>query len=188
MLSSITSAKKIVNVIDTLVQRVFEENQETSQTGIEEIDRLIRRYEELISNLRQSASSMSKQIQKLSEQIKFQMEVQRKLAELATVDELTGTLNRRAALEILEKLLKTNLSVVSLCYFDVDRLKFVNDNFGHDVGDILLRHVINKIKKYLRRSDHIARMGGDEFLIILPEVRKKRSRAYNAKNFKCTQR
>ncbi|NLT94288.1 MAG: GGDEF domain-containing protein, partial [Clostridia bacterium] len=94
------------------------------------------------------------------------------LKNLAITDELTGVLNRRAAFEILEKLLmlaKRNEQPVSICFVDIDDLKLVNDTFGHSAGDELLSTFAAIIGESVRESDFICRLGGDEFLIILPD-------------------
>ncbi len=86
-------------------------------------------------------------------------------------DTMTKVYNRRAGLEILAKLYKEahkkkeNLSV---CFIDINGLKQVNDNLGHDMGDELLITVADCIRLSSRKSDYFARLGGDEFLLILP--------------------
>ena len=59
---------------------------------------------------------------------------------------------------------------IALLMFDCDRFKSINDQFGHPVGDEVLRHIVRVIKSDLRPTDYIARYGGDEFLLVLPET------------------
>ena len=85
----------------------------------------------------------------------------------ATVDMLTGTFNRRTGIIWLEKHMKLvtrSNSVVTICYLDVNDLKHVNDTYGHDEGDSLIKVVVATVQKFLRGSDIICRLGGDEFL------------------------
>jgi diguanylate cyclase (GGDEF)-like protein len=84
-------------------------------------------------------------------------------------DSMTGVYNRRAGFEkigtIFEKHSKDNLKS-SLCFTDINGLKEVNDNLGHEAGDELIRSVVKVIKDNISEKDFIARLGGDEFLII----------------------
>lgn len=93
-----------------------------------------------------------------------------KLLYLSTHDHLTGLFNRRyyeQQIKILDK--KENLPL-SVIMFDVNGLKLVNDSFGHDLGDVLLNKAAETIKKACRDNDIIARIGGDEFILILPKT------------------
>ncbi|MBA3479060.1 MAG: GGDEF domain-containing protein [Lautropia sp.] len=88
-------------------------------------------------------------------------------------DPLTGLCNRTSFDERLEQalLLRTAASApLAVAYLDIDHFKQVNDNFGHDVGDELLKLVASRIGAALRHSDTVARLGGDEFGIILPDL------------------
>ncbi len=85
-------------------------------------------------------------------------------------DHLTGLYNRRFFEEELKRLdTKRNLPM-TIALGDINRLKFVNDSFGHAVGDKLLKKVAEVIKKGCRADDIIARLGGDEFIILLPKT------------------
>ena len=89
----------------------------------------------------------------------------------AGTDELTGARRRGVGLEELENEIqrarRTGQSLVAI-YVDVDGLKSVNDEQGHRAGDEMLRSVVNGLRDHLRPYDLIIRLGGDEFLCVLP--------------------
>lgn len=89
---------------------------------------------------------------------------------LAIVDDLTQVFNRRQMFKILEHqkaLGDRGINPFSICIFDLDHFKLVNDTFGHEKGDIVLKTVAQEVHKNLRDIDHIARYGGEEFILIL---------------------
>ena len=93
-------------------------------------------------------------------------------------DFLTGVINTRYFYELAQsEINRANRynSIFSFAYIDLDNFKFLNDTFGHPVGDALLRVVADIIKDNLRKTDIIARLGGDEFAILLPETDYKQS-------------
>lgn len=92
------------------------------------------------------------------------------IEKLAIHDELTQVFNRRQMFQILERekaLGDRGVHPFSICIFDLDHFKEVNDTFGHAKGDFVLRTVAQTIRKNLRDIDHIARYGGEEFILIL---------------------
>jgi diguanylate cyclase (GGDEF)-like protein/PAS domain S-box-containing protein len=100
-------------------------------------------------------------------------EAQRKLSHLAYYDELTGLPNRRYFVDRLQHAISVsarNKQVGALLFLDIDNFKTINDTFGHDSGDLLLREVGERLQKSLRASDSVARIGGDEFVILLEEL------------------
>jgi len=98
-------------------------------------------------------------------------EVFKKLEIRANFDALTGTLNRGALKDIYDNISKDKFFYpLSLIILDLDDFKHINDTYGHNVGDIVLKRVALEIKKHLRRSDILARWGGEEFVIILPHT------------------
>jgi diguanylate cyclase (GGDEF)-like protein/PAS domain S-box-containing protein len=91
-------------------------------------------------------------------------------------DELTGLPNRRLFGDRLSQALhlaERNASLVGLLYLDLDGFKLVNDSLGHSVGDTLLHAVASRLKARVRQSDTLARMGGDEFTVILTHIHRK---------------
>lgn len=93
-----------------------------------------------------------------------------RLAYLSFHDHLTGLYNRRYFEEELKRLDTVENLPLSIIMFDVNGLKLVNDSFGHSSGDELLRKAANTIRTACRENDIIARIGGDEFVVILPKT------------------
>lgn len=100
----------------------------------------------------------------------------RHLRDISLTDDMTGCYNRRHGMYSLREWFSRSRrygNQFALIYFDVNGLKVVNDQYGHQAGDLLLRSVVNAVKGLFRESDLLFRMGGDEFMIICPETDKK---------------
>ncbi len=98
---------------------------------------------------------------------------QARLMRLANTDEVTGTANRRAIHDMLIEVKRSaELSGgrFSVALADLDDFKAVNDNYGHDCGDAVLREVCRRSATVLRKSDAMGRWGGEEFLLVLPRT------------------
>jgi diguanylate cyclase (GGDEF)-like protein/PAS domain S-box-containing protein len=107
----------------------------------------------------------------IARDISEQRRVEAKLAYLANHDPLTGLLNRRAFEQELSAAVafaNRYAMPTSLLMLDLDHFKYINDSYGHSVGDAILRRVGNLLGGRLRETDVIARLGGDEFAVILP--------------------
>ena len=90
----------------------------------------------------------------------------------AYMDPGTGIHNRLFFDEYMESVLEEGREV-TLCYLDLDGLKYVNDHFGHNQGDNYIRSFVSHMKSSVRATDIFARIGGDEFCVVIPEVEKE---------------
>lgn len=98
------------------------------------------------------------------------------IEKLATTDSLTGIYNRFQILKLLkaeiERALRYN-KTFSIILFDIDNFKSINDNHGHQKGDYVLKKVTEMFSKNIRKADYFGRLGGEEFIIITPEIDSK---------------
>ena len=105
-------------------------------------------------------------------------EAQKEIEFLAYYDELTRLPKRSVIIENIEKIIATakrEHDYSALLYFDLDKFKDVNDSLGHNIGDKLLQHMAKVTQDAIREGDIIARMGGDEFAVLLPMLSKDKS-------------
>jgi len=101
-------------------------------------------------------------------------ETQKQLEKLAHFDELTGLFNRYQFNISLHKAILETQGIhqsFALLFIDLDNFKYINDTMGHEIGDAFLREVGNRLKSVIRTSDIVARFGGDEFVLILKNLR-----------------
>jgi len=98
---------------------------------------------------------------------------------MAVIDPLTGLYNRRYALPHLSRIserAKTTGREFAVMVLDLDRFKSVNDTYGHSAGDAVLREIATRIKDNLRGVDMVARIGGEEFLLVMPDTNLAQAR------------
>jgi len=96
-----------------------------------------------------------------------------RMKHLATYDMLTDLPNRALLEDRLRQAMvaaQREYSSVGLMFIDLDKFKPINDTYGHGVGDQVLREAARRMKQCVRASDTVARVGGDEFIVLLPEV------------------
>ncbi|MCG2816275.1 MAG: EAL domain-containing protein [Candidatus Aminicenantes bacterium] len=106
--------------------------------------------------------------------------IEQQFQSLAHFDSLTSLPNRTYMMEKLSHLLvqaRWNNHTLALLFIDLDHFKKINDTLGHDAGDKMLKDVASRLVECVRDSDTVARMGGDEFMIILPKITKAQDAA-----------
>ena len=113
------------------------------------------------------------EVQEAEQKILGLEEALRHMSELVREDQLTGSLNRRGLDDVFEReTARSDRRGTPLCLamLDLDDFKRLNDTYGHQAGDAALKHLVRIVKETLRSMDVIARFGGEEFLILLPET------------------
>ncbi len=92
---------------------------------------------------------------------------------MALTDALTGLFNRRYVMGHLERLLQRSgeqKKTFAVLMLDIDHFKQVNDTHGHAAGDLVLKEFAHRVSRHMRNFDLVARIGGEEFLVILPDI------------------
>jgi diguanylate cyclase (GGDEF)-like protein/PAS domain S-box-containing protein len=115
-------------------------------------------------------------VQSICRDITDRKQAEEKLYHQASHDALTGLYNRLMFYELLQQAMeraKRNEQKVALLFMDLDGFKQVNDTLGHAVGDRLLQEVASRLKSRMRASDPVARIGGDEFVIVLEGIQSR---------------
>lgn len=123
-----------------------------------------------ITQLQAANEAMEREVRERTQQLR---QANAELEHLARSDPLTGLLNRRgveAQMEFAMALARRSGRPLSVLAIDVDYFKRINDHHGHDTGDEVLRILARVLRHRLRESDVLARMGGEEFLVLLPDT------------------
>ena len=119
----------------------------------------------------------------LEAEIAERKQAEQRAQHLADHDALTGLPNRRLLEDRLTQALALsyrNREQTAVMFVDLDRFKTINDSLGHAVGDVLLRNVADRLVTQLRDVDTICRIGGDEFVVVLPEIKRVTDAAHVA--------
>ena len=107
--------------------------------------------------------------------LRSELETYKQASSQAQFDTLTGLYNRQSFIERLEGLLAAaqgQAVLIAVLFVDLDKFKHVNDTYGHDTGDELLRQVARSLKGSVRQNDIVARLGGDEFMVVLTDLKE----------------
>lgn len=108
----------------------------------------------------------------LSERLRSEAHLQH----VAQHDSMTGLPNRQYMEQQLQQALRMGSrqgSAVGLLFVDLDRFKYINDSLGHHMGDLVICEAANRIRQLVRKSDVVARMSGDEFVVLLPDLKRE---------------
>ena len=140
-----------------------------------EIETLRNHSIHMVDSIRQAVSARDELNSELENKVRQATheltDANKKLSTLVHIDELTNLKNRHALWERLSDINQSDpesyLPMQALL-FDVDQFKYINDSYGHDVGDCVLTKVAREIEKHTRDKDLVVRYGGDEFLVVMP--------------------
>lgn len=166
---------KPIHTLGGAMRAIAEGNltQRTSRAGLEEIDDLATSFNTMAGNLEQRTGELRNRTEKLEEEVDQRQRAEERIRHYATHDSLTNLPNRTLLMD------RANLALakarrsggqVGMALIDLDQFKLINDTMGHTVGDQLLRDVADRLSEVLRESDTLARIGGDEFVVLLPDV------------------
>ena len=136
----------------------------TLYTNLERSERQIREHHDQLEEL------IEKRTIKLKEEILERKKAEKLLKEMATHDNLTGLANRKlfqSEFNYSLELSKANKLSLAIVFIDLDGFKTINDTFGHDSGDVVIKTVAQRLLKTVRTDDIVSRFGGDEFVIII---------------------
>ncbi len=136
--------------------------------------------ERALANLRDANIALALEIEETSKttsvllsEVEERRRLERQLNELVKTDELTGILNRRGLLAVLQQEVQRATRFdhpLTVLILDLDHFKRINDAYGHAVGDSALLACVSRCRKQIRAIDTVGRLGGEEFAVILPET------------------
>jgi diguanylate cyclase (GGDEF)-like protein len=145
--------------------------------AFESREKLIKQQQSESTRLFHSVSEKTKEInfakKELEAELRNKIEMEKHLQKLASTDPMTDLYNRRAFFEISELEVsesKSEESPLTCLVIDIDHFKRINDTYGHDVGDKVITAVSKLMVLNTRTKDHIGRIGGEEFAVLMPKT------------------
>lgn len=161
------STKPLLKALNGLFKEVTSQNKKLQEMNRSLETRVQARTQELQAAMRRLEMDQEK-IVRLSEDLKL---INSRLEELSLTDSLTNLPNRRSALRFLEEQwLQRKRQPISCLMIDADHFKEVNDQWGHDAGDVVLQRLAQTLQDFSRTDDLACRVGGDEFMVICPNT------------------
>lgn len=156
-----------------LAYRINKMSQESTRAREE----LIRQQKSEKSRLFQEVAAKTQALNQAKKRLEKELEEKKLLEEhlkhQATTDSMTGLMNRRAFIDEFDKELnraRRTMNPLSCLILDIDHFKQVNDSYGHHIGDLVIKRIAENMKEHTRTIDHIGRIGGEEFAILMPET------------------
>ncbi len=138
-------------------------------------------YESLLKENEKQEKRLNIIIKQNDAQTKELLKLNEKLEEAAHTDPMTGAYNRRYFYETAKNMIALSQREgysITIAMLDIDKFKNINDTYGHDIGDIIIKDFTKQIASCMRTSDMFARFGGEEFVILLNHITKEDAIAF----------
>lgn len=138
-----------------------------------ELGRLAANFMHMAGRVRERDDALTARAQELEYEVAERRMSEQRMQQMATHDALTGLANRTLLSDRLNQALAAAdraAQTIAVLFIDLDHFKQINDTLGHDVGDLVLCRIAEKISRLLRKSDTLCRLGGDEFVLLLPAI------------------
>jgi diguanylate cyclase (GGDEF)-like protein/PAS domain S-box-containing protein len=136
-------------------------------------ENILRAKQDLELRVRERTAELATANARLEQEIRERRQIEDQVRHLANHDALTDLPNRRLLEDRLSRAMtaaKRNMDQVAVLFIDLDHFKPINDTLGHRIGDLLLQAVARRLRQVLREVDTVSRVGGDEFVLVLPDL------------------
>jgi diguanylate cyclase (GGDEF)-like protein/PAS domain S-box-containing protein len=170
--TDVNQLTQIMDVVWKIAERKQDEDRlhEFAEQLEARVEQRTHEFERANAELESANIEIAAANQELQSLLREQDRLQTELAHRALHDPLTGLANRTMFQERIDQAFRVSERGVGVLWIDLDHFKQVNDIFGHEVGDEMLIAVADRLREVVRDTDDIARMGGDEFAVVLPNV------------------